>query len=345
MAGEEPKTSSSRSTTTPRRRTGSTPRIDFAARKGSWSYPGTAKSLTATSASRTRATGRPTDADWKLPENWQQIILDGLARAAREVPLAQALPGHLRALRRVRGQVPLLHRLRRPEEHAGPAGRAAALGLPQRLHRRGQAPRRARGRAGPDRRRPQGVVLLLLPVHRVPPLLGLLPVRDRHGGDHHASPASSSTSSACNINWVIEPVANCDRTGNHLGIQPHTLQGQRRVPGRRARGDDRGPRATRRINAKGAEILFVIPSADYFAEPGHLHVHGLPAPLPRDRSRLHLQHLRLRGRQLRALHLARHDQAPERQDLRRGQAPRGQVDPRRASAATCGASSTSTWTR
>ena len=25
----------------------------------------------------------------------------------------------------------------------------------------------------------------------------------------------------CNINWVIEPAANCFRTGNHLGIQPH----------------------------------------------------------------------------------------------------------------------------
>ena len=25
----------------------------------------------------------------------------------------------------------------------------------------------------------------------------------------------------CNINWVLEPAANCFRTGNHLGIQPH----------------------------------------------------------------------------------------------------------------------------
>ena len=27
-----------------------------------------------------------------------------------------------------------------------------------------------------------------------------------------------------NINWVVEPVANCHRTGNHLGIQPHTFK-------------------------------------------------------------------------------------------------------------------------
>jgi len=25
----------------------------------------------------------------------------------------------------------------------------------------------------------------------------------------------------CNINWVLEPAANCFRTGNHLGVQPH----------------------------------------------------------------------------------------------------------------------------
>ena len=26
------------------------------------------------------------------------------------------------------------------------------------------------------------------------------------------------------INWIIEPVANCFRTGNHLGIQPHAFK-------------------------------------------------------------------------------------------------------------------------
>jgi Fe-S oxidoreductase len=28
----------------------------------------------------------------------------------------------------------------------------------------------------------------------------------------------------CNINWIMEPVANCNRTGNHLGIQPHAFK-------------------------------------------------------------------------------------------------------------------------
>ena len=48
--------------------------------------------------------------------------------------------------------------------------------------------RRARGRPRADRRRHQGVVLLLLSVHRVPPLFGLLPLWHRHGRDHHDGP-------------------------------------------------------------------------------------------------------------------------------------------------------------
>jgi len=27
-----------------------------------------------------------------------------------------------------------------------------------------------------------------------------------------------------NTNWILEPAANCNRTGNHLGLQPHTLK-------------------------------------------------------------------------------------------------------------------------
>ncbi|GKT29417.1 (Fe-S)-binding protein, partial [Aduncisulcus paluster] len=27
-----------------------------------------------------------------------------------------------------------------------------------------------------------------------------------------------------NINWILEPVSNCNRTGNHLGIQPHAFK-------------------------------------------------------------------------------------------------------------------------
>jgi Fe-S oxidoreductase len=69
------------------------------------------------------------------------------------------------------------------------------------------------------------------------------------------------------INWIMDPVSNCNRTGNHLGIQPHafkeiveflcedieTITGVTIQPP---------------FNEKGHEILFITPSGDVFAEPG-----------------------------------------------------------------------------
>ena len=69
-----------------------------------------------------------------------------------------------------------------------------------------------------------------------------------------------------NINWVLEPVANCHRTGNHLGIQPHAFRDNVEF----AAGDladITGITVETPINKKGAEILFVVPSADYFGSP------------------------------------------------------------------------------
>jgi Fe-S oxidoreductase len=69
------------------------------------------------------------------------------------------------------------------------------------------------------------------------------------------------------VNWSIEPVANCFRTGNHLGIQPHGL-----VDTLQFMVDDieeaTGIRVDLPINKKGAEVLFVTPSGDYVADPG-----------------------------------------------------------------------------
>ncbi|MEW5946549.1 MAG: sulfate reduction electron transfer complex DsrMKJOP subunit DsrK [bacterium] len=69
------------------------------------------------------------------------------------------------------------------------------------------------------------------------------------------------------VNWVIEPVANCYRTGNHLGIQPHGLKDILTDF-----ADDiheaTGVKVEIPINKRGAEVLFVTPSGDFFAEPG-----------------------------------------------------------------------------
>ena len=69
------------------------------------------------------------------------------------------------------------------------------------------------------------------------------------------------------VNWVIEPVANCFKYGNHLGIQPHGL-----VDTLEFMVDDieeaTGVRVDLPINKKGAEVLFFTPSGDFVADPG-----------------------------------------------------------------------------
>lgn len=70
-----------------------------------------------------------------------------------------------------------------------------------------------------------------------------------------------------NINWVIEPAANCFRTGNHLGIQPGGIKDMLEFLADDIE-DRTGVRIDVPINKKGAEILFITPSGDYFADPG-----------------------------------------------------------------------------
>jgi Fe-S oxidoreductase len=69
-----------------------------------------------------------------------------------------------------------------------------------------------------------------------------------------------------NIDWITTPVANCYRTGNHLGIQPHGFKDSIDFAVDELE-EITGIRVEAPINKKGAEILFIAPSADYFATP------------------------------------------------------------------------------
>jgi len=68
------------------------------------------------------------------------------------------------------------------------------------------------------------------------------------------------------IEWIGTPAANCFRTGNHLGIQPHGFKDSLDFAVDELE-ELTGVRVEAPINRKGAEILFVAPSADYFASP------------------------------------------------------------------------------
>ncbi len=67
--------------------------------------------------------------------------------------------------------------------------------------------------------------------------------------------------------WIMDPVSNCNRTGNHLGIQPHAFKEIVEFL-----CDDieeiTGIRIDPPLNEKGHEVLFIAPSGDVFADPG-----------------------------------------------------------------------------
>ncbi|NQU65889.1 MAG: (Fe-S)-binding protein [SAR324 cluster bacterium] len=70
-----------------------------------------------------------------------------------------------------------------------------------------------------------------------------------------------------NINWIMDPAANCNRTGNHLGIEPHTFKKVIETLVEDVE-DITGIALNPSFNRKGAEILFITPSGDVFADPG-----------------------------------------------------------------------------
>ena len=70
-----------------------------------------------------------------------------------------------------------------------------------------------------------------------------------------------------NTNWIAGPVANCYKRGNHLGLEPHTYKSQ--IEFLLDEIDTlTGIKIEPTFNRKGAEILFIAPSGDVFADPG-----------------------------------------------------------------------------
>ena len=70
-----------------------------------------------------------------------------------------------------------------------------------------------------------------------------------------------------NIDWIATPVSNCYMNGNHLGIQPHAFKDMLDFF-----IDDieekTGVKVKPEYMKKGADILFITPSGDVFADPG-----------------------------------------------------------------------------
>jgi hypothetical protein len=135
-----------------------------------------------------------------------------------------------------------------------------------------------------------------------------------------------------NIDWIATPVSNCYRTGNHLGIQPHAFKDMLDFFVEDIE-EITGIQVEAPFQQEGGRHPVHHPFGRRFRRSGHLHLHGLPdalsLPQREIRAGCHLEHLRLRGRQLRLFHLPRNHEAAQRQDVHGGQTPGGQVDPGR----------------
>ena len=211
-------------------------------RKGTYSYGAPVKHQKYLELPNIRE-WQPTDADWKLPENWKEIVLSGMKKLlARH----RSFRLYLDICVRCGACADKCHYyIGSGDPKNMPVIRAELLrSVYRRYFTTGGPPFRPPGRrARAYRGRDQGVVLLFLPVLGVPPLLRLLPLRHRYLRDHDDGRELLNLL-GINIQWVVEPASNCFRTGNHLGIPPHamkeTLEFRRRRAGRH-HGHQSGP--------------------------------------------------------------------------------------------------------
>ncbi len=70
-----------------------------------------------------------------------------------------------------------------------------------------------------------------------------------------------------NTDWIAGPVANSYMRGNHLGLEPHTIKSNFDFMAEDIE-EVTGIKVEPTFNRKGAEILFVAPSGDFFGDPG-----------------------------------------------------------------------------
>jgi len=239
-------------------------KVDFEERKGNWCYSGIPRALEYVEFPNPRV-WQPDQADWKLPSNWKEIILEGMSKRLdmyRTFRLFMDIcvrcgacadkchfflgSGDPKNMPVLRGE--LLRSVYRKEHTLGGKvfGRlAGARELTEDVLREWfyyfyQCTECRRCSVFC----PYGIdtAEITMMGRELMNLVGV------------------------NINWVMEPVSNCFRTGNHLGIQPHAFKDNIEFA-----ADDleeiTGIRVDLSFNRKGAEVLFITPSADYFGDP------------------------------------------------------------------------------
>jgi Fe-S oxidoreductase len=249
----------------PPKRDWTDPGVDFEARKGTWSYPGKAKNLQYMGFPNPRDWS-PTDADWQLPAGWEKIIHDGFKERLEKY---RSLKVFMDICVRCGACADKCHfYIGSGDPKNMPVLRAELL---RSIYRQDfTTTGKILGALGGSRKLTPEVLKEWFYYFFQCTECRRCSVFCPYGID-----TAEITMMArelmnlvgLNINWVMEPVANCQRTGNHLGIEPHTFKDNVDFLMDEL-ADITGVRCEPSINRKGAEILFVIPSADYFADPG-----------------------------------------------------------------------------
>ena len=250
---------------TPPRRGWMDPSIDFEAHRGSWSYPAAGKNLTYLGFPNPREWS-PADEDWKLPDNWREIIYEGFRERLKKYRSLRVFLDTCVRCGACADKCQFFLGSGDPKNM--PVLRAELL---RSVYRRDftTAGKVLGGLAGGRELTPEVLKEWYYYFYQCTECRRCS-VFCPYGID-----TAEITMIArelmnlvgLNINWVMEPVANCDRTGNHLGIQPHTFKDNVEFLCDEL-ADITGIRIDPPINKKGAEILFIVPSADYFADPG-----------------------------------------------------------------------------
>ncbi len=237
--------------------------VDF--RPGTWCYSATPKSLTALDLPNPRV-WQPSDADWKLPENWRAIILDGMRERLEKYRSFRLFMDIC-----VRGGAcadKCHFYIGTGDPKNMPILRAELI---RSVYRRYfTAAGRLFGPLAGARDLTEDVLKEWFYYFYQCTECRRCSVFCPYGIDQAEITMIGRellTLVGCNINWVLEPAANCFRTGNHLGIPPHGIRDMLDFLVDDIK-DRTGVRVEVPLNRKGAEILFVTPSGDYFADPG-----------------------------------------------------------------------------
>ena len=237
--------------------------VDF--RPGTWLFPGKAESLVAVDLPNPRKWS-PEDADWKLPPNWKEIILDGMRERLQRY---RSFRVFMDSCVRCGACADKCHfYLGSGDPRNMPVLRAELLRSVYLYYF--TATGKTLGRFAGARELTEDVIKEWFYYFHQCTECRRCSVFCPYGIDTAEITMIGRellNLIGCNIDWIVTPVANCYMKGNHLGIQPHGLVDSMDFLVENIQ-DITGVKIEPTFNRKGAEILYVPPSGDIFADPG-----------------------------------------------------------------------------